>query len=138
MKRYKFTELRWHELGLELGLYHPTLEAIRADYATVGKCLMACLSKWLNKSDNVTLPTWHLLGKALIEIEEIAVGENILKTSKLMQVGISIYFLISVVTPASQLLQQYSDRLTGIILTKKTVQLLHIEGVRLVKRQQVK
>ena len=41
-------------LGLYLGLYQPTLNVIDADHRGLCmKCLMACLSAWLEKRDGV-------------------------------------------------------------------------------------
>lgn len=82
LRRYKFPESRWYELGLELGLHQPTLSSIEASFGTkVGRCLQECLTKWLTQADNVHMPTWQSLGRALSGIDERAVGGNILKTS---------------------------------------------------------
>lgn len=39
----------WSKLGLGLGLYQPTLEAIERDWRIAERCLRECLSKWYNE-----------------------------------------------------------------------------------------
>ena len=84
LKFYNFSEARWFDFGLNLGLLHPTLEAI--EYAHKGdpsRCLMECLTKWLSKVDKtVHSLTWQTLANAAREMNAIAVAENIQKTSK--------------------------------------------------------
>ena len=69
-----FTSTRWKELGLQLGLYMPTLNEI--DDKCRGnprKCLQECLAAWLRKEDKVTSkggPTWRSLATALDKIGE--------------------------------------------------------------------
>ena len=42
------------ELGLRLGLKKTTLDVIEANYPRdVGRCLIECLSKWLERADDV-------------------------------------------------------------------------------------
>ena len=83
-----FPKKKWLPLGLKLGLYKTTLDAIKADNKDdVGSCLLECLSAWLNKADNVVNkggPNWILLTSSLRDIDEVAVADNVDKQSKLM------------------------------------------------------
>uniref|UniRef100_A0A1X7SN04 Death domain-containing protein n=1 Tax=Amphimedon queenslandica TaxID=400682 RepID=A0A1X7SN04_AMPQE len=112
LKQYNFSESKWFEFGLKLGLIHPTLEAIDANHrGNTSRCLMECLSKWLSKAHH---PTWQTLASALRKIEQKTVAENI---EKIMA------------DPASQLLQHYSSRISGATLSEESVDLLHTEGL---------
>ena len=84
LKFYNFPEARWFDFGLNLGLLHPTLEAIESDHkGNSSRCLMECLTKWLNKVDKtVHSLTWQTLANAARGMNAIAVAENIQKTSK--------------------------------------------------------
>uniref|UniRef100_A0A1X7SPS2 Death domain-containing protein n=1 Tax=Amphimedon queenslandica TaxID=400682 RepID=A0A1X7SPS2_AMPQE len=113
LKQYNFSEAKWFEFGLKLGLLYPTLEAIDANHrGNTSRCLMECLSKWLSKADkNVYPPTWQTLASALRKLEAKVVAENIEKTM------------------VSQLLQHYSSRISGATLSEESVDLLHTEGL---------
>ena len=73
LQRKHFTSTHWKELGLQLGLYMPTLDEI--DDKCRGnprKCLQECLAAWLRKEDKVANkggPTWISLVTALDKIE---------------------------------------------------------------------
>ena len=84
LKFYNFPEARWLDFGLNLGLLHPTLEAIESVYGTrPSRCLMECLTKWLSKVDKTVRPlTWQTLANAARGMNAIAVADNIQKTSK--------------------------------------------------------
>ena len=84
LKFYNFPEARWFDFGLNLGLLHPTLEAIESNHkGNSSRCLMECLTKWLNKVDKTVRPlTWQTLANAARGMKAIAVAENIQKTSK--------------------------------------------------------
>ena len=44
----------WEDLGLQLGLYKPTLSEIQANYPRdVDACLRECIAKWLERADSV-------------------------------------------------------------------------------------
>ena len=44
----------WKGLGLQLGLYEPTLSIIQANYPRdVDACLRECIKKWLRRADGV-------------------------------------------------------------------------------------
>ena len=70
----QFAYHRWKELGLQLGLYMPTLEDIDDKCrGNLRKCLQDCLAAWLRKEDKVTSkggPTWTSLVTALDKIGE--------------------------------------------------------------------
>ena len=87
LRFHKFPEARWFDFGLNLGLLHPTLEAIESAHrANPSRCLMECLTKWLTKADdNVTTVgpvNWRTLANALREMELKSIADNIHKTSK--------------------------------------------------------
>ena len=49
-----FPKNKWYPLGLKLGLHKTRLDDIEAKYKDdVDRCLLECLSAWLNKVDNV-------------------------------------------------------------------------------------
>ena len=86
LRHYKFPEARWFEFGLNLGLLHPTLEAIESAHkSNPSRCLMECLTKWLTKADdNVTTVgpiIWQTLAIALNEMNVISISTDIRKTS---------------------------------------------------------
>ena len=72
-----FSERRWFKLGLALGLLKNTLDAIEANYPRdVHRCLIECLSKWLERADDVDSKggaTWDSLSTGLRSINENAV-----------------------------------------------------------------
>ena len=81
MKVQQFDHNEWRELGLHLGLYHPTLKAIdvyRRGYSM--DCLIDCLSAWLEKKDavkNKGCPSWLTLITALGKLKEHHIAANI-------------------------------------------------------------
>ena len=81
LQHKQFTSTHWKELGLQLGLYMPTLDEI--DDKCRGnprKCLQECLAAWLRKEDKVTSkggPTWTSLATALDKIGEHKVASDI-------------------------------------------------------------
>ena len=95
MKFYNFPEARWFDFGLNLGLLHPTLEAIESVYGTrPSRCLMECLTKWLSKVDKTVRPlTWQTLANAARGMKAIAIAENIQKTSKIFKTIVNYYIL---------------------------------------------
>jgi hypothetical protein len=74
LKSNQFVATRWQELGLQLGLYKPTLEVIDEIYrGNPRKCLMECLAAWLKGEDKVMDkggPSWTSLADALHVIGE--------------------------------------------------------------------
>ena len=82
LKDNYFPASKWLDLGLSLGLYHPTLKDIDAQYRDMNDCLRECLAKWLNKEDNVEKkgePSWSSLIKGLRTIGDKALAEKIEK-----------------------------------------------------------
>ena len=87
LKECGFSETRWFELGLALGLSKTTLDTIKADYPQdTHKCVIECLSKWLQKADNVDSKggaTWDSLSTGLRSINENAVADKLNQESEL-------------------------------------------------------
>ena len=81
-----FPEKRWFKLGLALGLLKNTLDAIEANYPRdVRRCLIECLSKWLERADGVDSKggaTWDSLSTGLRSINENAVADELDKESE--------------------------------------------------------
>ena len=70
----------WFPLGLELGLYYPTLKKIEKDYGKTDRCVMEMIAAWLQQQDNVSkkgVPSWAVLQTALREIGEIQLSDEI-------------------------------------------------------------
>uniref|UniRef100_A0A1X7TRA4 SH3 domain-containing protein n=2 Tax=Amphimedon queenslandica TaxID=400682 RepID=A0A1X7TRA4_AMPQE len=119
LRHYKFPEARWFEFGLNLGLLHPTLEAIESAHrGNPSRCLMECLTKWLTKADdNVTTVgpiIWKTLANALRGMNATSISTDIRKT---------------MADPVSEILQCYIGRLAQVVLTEESVDLLHTEGL---------
>ena len=54
LKQRRFPKSSWQSLGLQLGLYQPTLDDIDAKYrGNQANCLQACIAAWLEKNDKV-------------------------------------------------------------------------------------
>lgn len=74
----------WENIGLELGLLHPTLTTISKDNSgNTAACKRAMLASWLNKNDIVTKrggPSWEQLATALRNYQKIPEAENIEST----------------------------------------------------------
>ena len=78
-----YTGTDWIDLGLHLGLLITTLEAIEAKHrGDMYRCLLECLTKWLQKADNVGVPTWATLASALRQINQKAAADMIIEMSK--------------------------------------------------------
>ena len=72
----------WYDLGLQLGLYEPTLVAINTDHRGISaNCFRACIAAWLRGEDKVREtedgPSWASLVLALETIKENHVATNI-------------------------------------------------------------
>ena len=76
-----FPKDKWHDFGLEAGLYDPTLSAIGDDHRGNSKeCFKRCLSLWLQRADNVDgkgKPTWQRLADILEEMDNKALADTI-------------------------------------------------------------
>ena len=87
LKRCRFPEKRWIDLGLRLGLHKNTLDAIERNHSgDVSRCLTECLSQWLRGADNVNSrggATWDSLSTALRSMNEIAVADKLDQESEL-------------------------------------------------------
>uniref|UniRef100_A0A1X7UJP3 Death domain-containing protein n=1 Tax=Amphimedon queenslandica TaxID=400682 RepID=A0A1X7UJP3_AMPQE len=104
-----FSNAKWFELGLSLGLSLQTLKNIETDYGRAGasRCLMECLEKWLSRADNVTGPlSWITLANGLRRIGETSSAEMIISD------------------PASGVFQRYSVRLSAVSISEESVDLL--------------
>uniref|UniRef100_A0A1X7TQY2 Death domain-containing protein n=1 Tax=Amphimedon queenslandica TaxID=400682 RepID=A0A1X7TQY2_AMPQE len=70
----------WHDLGLQLGLYQPTLEDINEDNnGDSKKCFRQCMSAWLRGEDKMREkggPSWSSLATALDTIEEKSIASS--------------------------------------------------------------
>ena len=78
-----YTGTDWIDLGLHLGLLITTLKAIKVEHKDdIGSCLLECLTKWLQKADNVKVPTWATLASALHQINQKAAADMIIEMSK--------------------------------------------------------
>ena len=81
LKKCRFPDTKWFDLGLRLGLLKTTLDAIKQENIfLMSDRLRECLSKWLSKADNVITmsgpPSFDSLSDALRAINEISVSEN--------------------------------------------------------------
>ena len=85
LERNYFNKDGWDQLGLKLGLLHPTLKSIKAAYNNdPAKCLTDMLSYWLNRADHVDTkggPTLNTLALTLKEMGYTAAYDNISKQS---------------------------------------------------------
>ena len=86
LKKYGYSGTSYYKFGVHLGLSPRTLDIIAEDNAEdVNSCLRECLTKWLEKADNVKSnggPTYYSLIKALRKIEQNTVADEIDKESK--------------------------------------------------------
>ena len=85
LKKNGFSDTKWYSLGLRLGLVKNTLDCIEARYDDLDRCLMECLSCWLNKADNVVNkggPNWISLTSSLRSMNQVAVADNVDQQSK--------------------------------------------------------
>ena len=71
----------WHDLGLQLDLYEPTLVEIEENNREDPvKCFRECMSAWLRGEDKVRDkggPSWLSLVSALDTIDERHIAANI-------------------------------------------------------------
>ena len=77
---------KWKEIGLKLGLYSSTLEAIESEKCNNGRtdhdqCLYSVLTTWLHRKDDVGKIgiSWSVLVQAL---QSIGADEQIIKDCK--------------------------------------------------------
>ena len=98
LKRCRFSETKWEELGLKLGLLKTTLDVIKNDHSNTYACLHECLFSWLRRNDNVDSrggATYNSLSDALRSMNEIAVADQIDEESELLLVLVvfTVYLL---------------------------------------------
>ena len=90
LRKCQFSDSRWFELGLALGLSKNTLDTIEESYPRdPSRCLLECLSKWLEKADNVDSKgratcTYDSLSTAIRSMNLIAVADMLDQESKLL------------------------------------------------------
>ena len=88
LQKCGFSETRWFDLGLALGLSKDTLDAIKANHPQdTRQCLIECLSKWLVRADGVDSKggaTWDSLSTGLRSINKNTVADELDKESELM------------------------------------------------------
>ena len=81
MKHSGFSEPNWFNIGLALGLHKSTLDTIETNHRQdLSRCLLECLTKWLNRADNVDSvgpPTWDTLANGLHRMNEKAVAQKL-------------------------------------------------------------
>ena len=86
LKKCDFSDSKWMELGLKLGLKKTTLDTIKANYPQdTRQCLIDCLSKWLERADAVDTKgraTWDSLSTGLRSMNKIAVADKLDKESE--------------------------------------------------------
>ena len=72
---------RWEDLGLQLGLYKPTLSNIQANYPRGNDaCLRECIARWLQRADGVDSKggaNYVTLAEALEEIDQKNTADHI-------------------------------------------------------------
>ena len=96
LKKCGFPAIRWHDLGLKLGLHKNTLDAIDVNYrGDVYRCLNECLAQWLRRADNVDNKggaTYNSLSDALRLMNLIDVADK-LSESKLISFSLILLFI---------------------------------------------
>ena len=74
LKKGSFDNTKWRALGQKLGLRPGTLNVIDQNYPRdADRCLDECLTKWLQRADNVDeygIPTYDVLANALDNIDQ--------------------------------------------------------------------
>ena len=76
----QFRYSNWYQLGLYLGLYGNTLDAINRDHKESMPCFIACMSAWLRGEDKVKDkdgPSWLSLVLALDKMGDYHIATNI-------------------------------------------------------------
>ena len=99
LKKCGFPAIRWHDLGLKLGLHKNTLDAIDMTYrGDVYHCLNECLAQWLRRADNVDNKggaTYNSLSDALRLMDLIDVADK-LSESKLSSFSLDLIICIEI------------------------------------------
>lgn len=78
INKHNFDVTKYEEIGLYLGLFKTTIDAIKEEYrGDPQKCFMQILAKWLSRVDKVNkkgIPTWFTLIKKIQLIDIAAAG----------------------------------------------------------------
>lgn len=78
INKHHFDVTNYEEIGLSLGLFKNTINAIEEKYrGDPHKCLMQILAKWLSRVDKVNkkgIPTWFILMEKIRLIDNAAAG----------------------------------------------------------------
>ena len=78
INKHHFSVTKYEEIGLSLGLFKNTIDAIKDKYrGNPHKCLMQILAKWLSRVDKVNkkgVPTWFTLIEKIRLIDNAAAG----------------------------------------------------------------
>ena len=81
LEKHKFCKAEWEDLGLKLGLYHPTLQTIKAEFSgNVNGAFTQCLLLWLKGQDDVAKnggATWKSLVNAIRKMGNNALADAI-------------------------------------------------------------
>ena len=83
LRKHNYNETTFFELGIQLGLRHPTLDKIRALHSDTG--LIECLNAWIEQVDDVKEhggPSYYTLIVALRKIKQNRVADEIDQESK--------------------------------------------------------
>ena len=103
----------WEILGLGLGLYHPTLEAIEKEKrGNILQCKMKMLAAWLKQNDKVSrkgVPSWSVLRAALKRMGENVLADKI-KQSHLMVSCEYIIVMVCAVNNVSLIQEKEEER----------------------------
>ena len=78
LREVQFSASKWEDLGLELGLYQPTLDGISG--SDDKERLQKTIRLWLECQDGVKDeggPTWKNLTQSIKNTGNIAAGENV-------------------------------------------------------------
>ena len=130
LKESHFIDANWFDLGEELNLPYPQLKNIEDSYVNnPSRCLRECLSLWLTSANN---RTWESLASALERMNQKPAATLFRNTCK-VNIHTVHYTFISFILldddPASQIFQDYSDRISQVSLTDSCIQSLYTEGL---------
>ena len=128
MKHSGFNEPNWFNLGLALGLHKPTLDTVETNHRP-SRYLTECLTKWLYRADdvdNVGPPTWDTLADGLYKINDNAVADTLIKTSK-NYVMLKVYNFLT--GKIHKLLQKYSNKISKSVFPIDIVERLYKERI---------
>lgn len=70
-------ENRWEQLALNLELAQNIIDEIRHNFRDIGRCRQEMVSRWLQKSPNVTHPSWKTMVEALKILGNNALADRV-------------------------------------------------------------